>query len=288
MSESLKFAQYFMENYSRSAVGVIQQMPVDMASGFIDDIDDSLSILTLKNMLPTAAVRCLEAMPASSASRYLNQLNAKDAANILRCASDRVRKRLLEGLSRRHAFRTSMMLRYPKTLVGGWMDTITVCLQPDDLIVKARNRVIECGYTYRDVVVVNGENEILGVVSMLALLQHRNTKQVVAEIMRPVENPIVASLTLEKGIEWKAWLKQDTLPVIDGDSKLVGIVRFVDLWGAIADSSSAELVKRSNIHVFGVLEICSVRMADLMTAMLSINQSSGELPSKLSRGSSHG
>ncbi len=269
MSERLRLAEYYVGHHCDTAVGAIQQMPADAASQLIEAIEDSLSILILKTMLPTAAARCLEAMSVSSAAKYLTRLNAKDAAAILRYSSDASRQALLGKFSRRHALRISILLRYPKTLVGAWMDSVMVSLQPDTGIADAKAQVMEGKYDYRDIYVVNRHNEVVGAVSVIDLLQHKDTDQTVAKIMNPVNSPIVASLTLEQGIDWEAWMEFDTLPVVDHESKFVGIVRFVDLWGALVDSPTVERLNESNDNIFGIVEIYCNRLADLMAATLA-------------------
>lgn len=269
MSERLKLAEYYVGHHSDTAIGAIQQMPAEAAGQLIEAIEDSLSIMTLKSMLPTAAARCLEAMSVASASKYLNRLNAKDAAAILRYASEQSRKKLLAKLSRRHTLRISILLRYPKTLVGAWMDSIMVSFQSDIAITDARAQVNDGNYIYRDIYVVNNHNEVLGAVSMIDLLQYEQANQAISEIMNPVDKPIVASLTLEQGIEWEAWTECDTLPVVDHDGKLVGIVRFVDLWSALVETPTTDSISASNDNVFGIVEIYCQRLADLMAAVLS-------------------
>ena len=273
MSESLKLTEYFVGHHSDLAIDAIQQMPANTAGELIEAFEDSLSILTLKNMLPTAAIRCLQTVPQASAIRYLNRLNAKDAAAILRYASEPFRKTLLGELNRRHALSISILLRYPKTLVGAWMDTVAVSLQADTLISEARIQVIDGSYVYGDIYVVSSHNEVLGSVPLIELLQHENTEDAVSKIMKPISKPIVASLTLEQGVEWESWLEQDTLPVVDQDRKLVGIVRFVDLWGALVDTPTTEPDDESGADVFGIVEVYCIRLADLLTAMLTAKPS---------------
>ncbi len=268
MSERLKLAEYFVGHHSDAAIGAIQQMPADTATEIIEAIDDSLSIRTLKTLLPAKAAQCLETMSGTSASKYLNRLNAKDAAAILRYMGEEPRKTLLGKLTRRHALRVSILLRYPQSLVGGWMDTVKVCLQPDTLVSDARAQVAQSNYNYSEVYIASSQNQVMGSVSLVDLL-HANHDLTVNEIMKPVGKPINASLTLDEGIEWESWAQTDILPVIDSESNLVGIVRFVDLWGALVDVSPPEKIDDANTNIFGILEVYCLRLADLATAMLS-------------------
>ncbi len=269
MSERLKIAEYFVSRYSAAAVSAIQQLQAEEAGEFIEAIEDSLSVLALRSMLPTAAARCVEAMPRASATKYLNRLSPKDAAAILRNTGEEARTALLGMLSRRQALRISITLRYQNSLVGAWMDTAAICCRADMLIAEAKKLVIDEGYIYSRVYVINEQNEALGSVSLIELLQHVDERQSVSRIMNSSIKPIYASLTLEQAVEWDEWADADILPVIDRDQKFVGIVRFVDLWGAMAESSPADPVSKPNADVLGFAEIYCLRLADMMVAALS-------------------
>lgn len=269
MSERLKLAEYFVEHYNAAAVGALQQMPSDAAGEMIEAIDDSISISTLRSMLPAAAARCLASLPSASSARYLNRMGAKEVASILRYMKESKRKRLLPQLSRRHAVRVSILLRYPKALVGAWMDSVTVCFQAQTSVSDARLQVVEEGYAYSEIYVVGDDNRVLGAVPFIDLMQRGDKDASVAAIMKPAAKPIYASLTLKQAMEWSDWSEQDTLPVIDRDEKLIGIVRFIDLWGAMTTSASPDRDSSSQSQVLGITEVCCLGLADLMTAALS-------------------
>lgn len=269
MSERLKLAEYFVEHYSTVAVGALQQMPTNAAGEMIEAIDDSISVSTLRSMLPAAAAKCLASVPPDSSAKYLNRMGAKEVAAILRHMKESRRKELLRKLSRRHSVRVSILLRYPRPLVGAWMDSVTVCFQTKTSISDAKLQVVDEGYAYSDIYVVGDDNRVLGAVPFIDLMQLSETDGSVAVVMKPAAKPIYASLTLRQAIEWSDWSEQDTLPVIDRDQKLIGIVRFVDLWGAMTASSSFGRNDVSNSQVFGITEVCCLGLADLMTAVLS-------------------
>lgn len=269
MSERLKLAEYFVEHHNAVAIGALQQMPANAAGEMIEAIDDSLSVSTLVSMLPAVAAKCLTSVPSASAAKYLNQMGAKEVAAILRYTKEPTRKKLLGQLSRRHSLRVSILLRYPKPLVGAWMDSVTVCFQVQTSVSDAKLQVVDEGYTYNEIYVVGEDNHVLGVVPFIDLLQSSESEDSVAAIMKPAAKPIYASLTLKQAIEGSNWSEQDTLPVIDRDQKLIGIVRFIDLWGAMTASSTFDRDDTSHSQVFGITEFCCLSLADLMAAALS-------------------
>lgn len=273
MSEGLKLAEYFVRRYNAAAVSAMQEMQADAAGELIDAIDDSLSVLTLRSMLPSTAAKCIESISKSSATKYISSLNPKEAASILRYTTDEVRDALLAKLPRRQAIRVSMLLRYQSSLVGAWMETASVTFRVDTDIADAKGQVIDEAYVYSQIYVVDDLNEVIGAVSMVELLQQNGEGKSVSSIMNAPVEPIYASSTLRQAVESPNWKKSDVVPVIDRDRKLIGIVRFIDLWGALEEPSSrTERAVQSHSEVLGVAEIYCLRLADVMVAALSANR----------------
>ncbi len=273
MSEGLKLAEYFVRQYNTAAVSAMQEMQADAAGELIDAIDDSLSVLTLRSMLPRTAAKCIETISKASATKYISCLKPKEAAAILRYTTDEVRDALLAKLPRRQAIRVSMLLRYQSSLVGAWMETASVTFCGDTRIADAKGQVIDEAYVYSQIYVVDDLNELIGAVSMVELLQQKGEEQSVSSIMNLPVEPIYASSTLRQAVESPLWKNSDVLPVIDRDRKLIGIVRFIDLWGALEEpSSTTERAVQSHFEVLGVAEIYCLRLADVMVAALSANR----------------
>ena len=273
MSEGLKLAEYFVRQYNAAAVSAMQEMQADAAGELIDAIDDSLSVLTLRSMLPRTAAKCIETIAQASAIKYISSLKPKEAAAILRYTTDEVRDALLSKLPRRQAIRVSMLLRYQSSLVGAWMETASVTFRGDTRIADAKGQVFDEAYVYSQIYVVDDLNEVIGAVSMVDLLQQKDEEQSVSSIMNTLVAPIFASLTLRQAVESPVWKNSDILPVIDRDQKLIGIVRFIDLWGALEEpSSTTERAVQSHFEVLGVAEIYCLRLADVMVAALSANR----------------
>ncbi len=274
MSERLKLAEYFVTHYGTSAVDAIQQMDAQVAGEFIEGIDDSLSVQALRSMLPASAVSCIDAIPKSSAARYLNQLSTKEAAAILRYASEELRNALMKMLSRRQALGVSIALRFQESLVGAWIDTSTVGLHRDTSAKEARKQLVDRRDVYSHAFVVNGRNEVIGQVSLSELMQ-ADENQPIANLMKSSVQPIYASLTLQQAVELERWGDNDALPVIDRNRKMVGVVRFIDLWRAMLELSPVNSqLSQTHSDVLGVAEMYYLRLADLMDAALSSKHTS--------------
>lgn len=273
MSEGLKLAEYFVRQYNAAAISAMQEMQADAVGELIDAIDDSLSVLTLRSMLPRTAAECIETISNASATKYVSCLKPKETAAILRYTTDEVRDALLAKLPRRQAIRISMLLRYQSSLVGAWMETASVTFRSDTRIADAKGQVIDEAYVYSQIYVVDDLNEMIGAVSMVDLLQQTHEEQSVSSIMNTPIEPIYASLTLRQAVESPLWKHSDVLPVIDRDRKLIGIVRFIDLWAALEEpSTTTERAVQSHFEVLGVAEIYCLRLADVMVAALSANR----------------
>ena len=267
-SETLKFAQHFVENHSYEAARAIEELPSDVAGDFLNAISNRASESVLAAMVPYHAARCVEAMKALPAAKYLSDITAQASSRILRQVSSESRQNLLAAMPRHKALYVSLLLSYPQSLVGAWMDPAVYPLDADESVNIAKNKISSQHYSHSVVYVVDNNNHLLGGVSLIDLIQHKDENASLKSIAKDAVTPIFASTTIGRAIKPETWEMHDILPVIDRERQLIGVVRYGDLRRATSSPPNVKSALNDDRNLLGITESFCLGLADLIKTSL--------------------
>jgi len=269
MSERLQLAEHFVASHGKSAARALEELPADIAGCLIDTISDPMSLSALKSMLPYHAAKCITAIPAPAGSKYLAAMPPRDAASILRHTDEVSRKNLIDLLPRRQAVRVSLILGYPQSLVGAWMDPLTPSLPVSNIVADAKKRIANAGYDHSIVFIVDDDNKVRGSVSLARLLLRAKDDMSLSTLMENGPRGVLASTSLERAFADQGWAAYDTLPVIDRNERFIGVLRYAELRAALTRPSIANRTAGGGDDLLGITEACYLGLADLMAATLA-------------------
>ncbi len=269
MSERLRLAEHFIDTHGRAAARALEELPAEIAGSLIDAIADPLSLSSLKNMLPYHAARCLVAMAPDAGSKYLASLAPRDAAAILRHMEARAAEERVALLPKRQALRVSLIMGYPQSLVGAWMDPLALTLPVTGTVGDARTRLRNEGYEHSVVFIVDDENRVRGSVSLVELLLRADDATSLSTLMVDEFDFLLASSTLERALDDKGWFGADILPVIDRGGGIIGVLRFGVLRRALIRSPGVEQEQDEVGGLLGISEACYLGLADLLAVSLA-------------------
>jgi Mg/Co/Ni transporter MgtE len=272
MSERLQLAEHFIQSHGQNAARALESMPPDIAGGLIDTISDPLSVAALKTMLPYNAAKCILAMSPTSGSKYLASLTVREAAAILRHTDVESRKNLIDLLPRQKAIRVALILGYPQSLVGAWIDPIAMSLPITGNVADARLRIANEGYDHSTIFMVDDTNRIRGSVSLVQLLLQAQDEVSLSALSQNVPGTLRASMTLENAFDSKGWSEADLLPVTDREDRFIGVLRYADLRRALTKPSIAVRAAEGGDNLLGITEACYLGLADLMATTLADNR----------------
>jgi len=267
-SETLKFAEHFAKNHSYEAAQVIENLPTEASGEFLNAISDRASESVLAAMLPYHAAKCIEAMRSTPAARYLADITAQASSRILRQVSVETRQKLLAAMPRHKALHVSLILSYPQSLVGAWMDPAVFPLAAHESVKNARSKITDQHYSHGVIYAVDDNNCVRAAVSLIALLQCKNDDISLKSVSSDTAAPIFASTTVGKAIRPEIWGNHDILPVIDRERQLVGVVRYGDLRRATGTPPSKNFTSHDDRNLLGITESFCLGLAEMMKTTL--------------------
>ncbi len=238
-----------------SASEVFAYMESDMQKLLIEAFSDAELRDVIEELFMDDAVDIIEEMPASVAKRILHQ-------------TDAATRKLINRL-----------LAYPEDSAGSIMTTEYIDLKKHMTVDEAFDRIRTRGVdteTIYTCYVIDASRHLLGVVSVKDLLLNPKEK-IISEIMD--DNVIFANTLDDKEEVANQFDKYDlmALPVVDTESRLVGIVTVDDAIDVIQDEATEDIEKMAAIlssddksyFKTSILSTFKARIPWLMFLMLS-------------------
>jgi magnesium transporter len=195
----------------------------------------------LLHLSPGPAARLLEQLDESSFAKLFARLDPGRALPILARLADDVLEERLSQLPTGLAQEYRELLSYPQNTAGSLMDPKVAAFHPHetvkhvlDRIRKARDRRI------LDVCVVDDEGRLTGVVP----LQHVAVAEPTQQVQDLIEGEPIAATSMDPREDIVALFEQRklaSLPVVDSERRLLGIIRYGALVEAAQEEMSSDL-----------------------------------------------
>lgn len=175
--------------------------------------------------------KMITAMSEKEAASILNELYADDAADLLEEMPANVVKKLLAAASPETRRDINHLLNYPEYSAGSLMTVEFVDLKENLTVAQAIERIRKIGIdseTINVCYVLDSNRKLLGTVALRYLLL-RGQDEIIGDIMH--ENVVTIQTTDDQEEVARTFQKYDftTMPVVDSESRLVGIITVDDV-----------------------------------------------------------
>jgi Mg/Co/Ni transporter MgtE len=225
MADSAELAVAYLANHPVEAARVLEALPTAAASALFASVAAPQAAGALSAMLPTAAARILAALPEARAAALAAAANTQGLVAILRHVPPELRTRIIGGLPAPAAIAAQMRLGFPDDTVGAWTDTDIVAVPAATNVAAVLERLRaapESGLEH--VFVVDTAQHLQGCVGMHALLR-ADERATAGSLARPVAARLAALMPLASVRGSVAWEHAQTLPVVDREQRLIGVLR---------------------------------------------------------------
>lgn len=262
----LKMAIHFLSEEPRFAARKLEQAKLEHAVLLLRTSPPTVAANVFKHMLPQSAAEALVSMDDDNAGAILSTLSVADISAILRHVEEQSRMRLLELLPMRKRSRCLTLLTYPSYTVGALIETDALVLESsmraDEALLRAKKRTYS---NAQDVYVLGNQRQVVGTLSLYALLQ-KPAYAVIEDFMGKRPPTISGYTEISAALSIPAWLKTDSMAVVNRNKEYVGIIHHYSLRQAL----SIKTRKRRVRHSFPV-ELVSAYGSVLASLADSIN-----------------
>lgn len=195
----------------------------------------------LSHMSPAMASDTLATMTQKLALRVVPELSPGDAATLLSRLDEERRVALLKRLPKAVANEVRAFMEYPAESVGSLMDA-RVFAMPEDLTVEETIQQVRtrAAKDLHDVYVVDRKRHLVGVLSLRDLLLFDPNERLQSVMRRDVPK-IHPMENREEIVELFTAQRLVTIPVVDLDERLLGVIKNEDIIKASQEDATADL-----------------------------------------------
>jgi Mg/Co/Ni transporter MgtE len=227
--EGLGLSLRFVEQHPREAAAVLEAQLPETAAAFLGEIPVRTAAAVMACMLPFHAARCVRKLAPENAAALLAQMNAVAGVAMLRQVSERRAEDLIARLPTRRAAALRMLLGYPVTTVGAWMDARVPLLSDDDTVGGAIRRLRREDWDLESFLyVIDRERRLSGRLRSGVLLRS-GVRTPLRALLEPAPATLLARADLLSVRELPAWDDGEALPVVRRSGELIGLLRYAGL-----------------------------------------------------------
>ena len=240
---------------------LVTMNPSDIAALFTDLEEKQIPLMfrllpkeqaaeTFVEMEPDAQELLIRGFSDNELKEVLDELYVDDAADLVEEMPANVVKRILKNADPEMRSSINQILRYPDNSAGSIMTTEYVSLRPNMTVEEAILRIRRQGIdkeTIYTCYVTDKDRTLIGLVTVKDLLLAEDDETPISEIM--LTNLISVTTRTDQEEVARMFSKYNflALPVVDGESRMVGIVTFDDAMDVMEDEATEDIEMMSGM-----------------------------------------
>ena len=190
----------------------------------------------LKDLFPSVSLRYLASL--------VNLLQPDDAADIYNLMSEESRAEVLRRIDADLAKQVRQLAAYEEESAGGIMTSAFLAVHEDSTVKAALQSVKEAEELETDVVyVIDHQGELKGFLTIQEILQEAESGQSIESIMDPKIFSVLVDADQEEVLRQASIYGLSTVPVIDHNKVLVGIVTNDDIVTVQEDEANEDIYR---------------------------------------------
>lgn len=265
MSGREDLAAAYLRLHPESAARHLETMPADQTNAVLNAVDAATAAPVLGHMLPTCAAQCIERQSPADGALLLERLGSRESVAVLRHLQSEHREAVLSALGPQWLMAFKLLLSYPTSTVGAWVEPRVLTLPDDCTAGEARDRIARSHQVApARIYVLDRSRRVRGAVRGLALLQVSSRKQI-ASILEPAET-LWARDPLATAQEHGIWERYTEAPVVNRDEEFIGIISYVDLRKAFREVNRVQEPKGDR-EIAEVTELIAIGAGSLWRSL---------------------
>ncbi len=210
---------------------ILEEMDVNYRNKVFESLDENLAADTLEEIEPEIQADILEAMSHSKAAEVLDSMPNDEIADILDEVDEETAEKILMNLEKEDADEVRTLMEYEEETVGSIMNKDFICfnvnISTQETIELLRELKPEAEVAYY-IYLIDDKEKLQGVVSLRNLVVAPPSSKL-KEIMDDSVIKVRDYESIEDSIETAVKYNLLSLPVVDENNKLCGIVIMSDI-----------------------------------------------------------
>lgn len=231
----------YLRSYPAEAACLFDDAQPEIAARFLQQEPPALAAMVLRYVEPEQASKIIAAADQAGASNLVSAMDPGYAAKLFGYLDDASRMRLLETLPRALADEIAAILTFPPGTAGSLMDARVTIFHPDTTVRAALEKIR--GLRDRritDLVLTDREGTFHGTVRLQDVVG-ADPELLLAELQSPRRLSVHPMTQRDEVVELLNEQRLSSLPVVDLQNQVVGIIRQAGLVEAVQEDAAADL-----------------------------------------------
>jgi len=233
--------QGFLQLYPADAARSLDSRPIPEIVRVLEAEPAPRAAAVFEQLTAEVAAQVLERMKREPARQILAELDPGRAAPLLARLDENARTELLALLDRATAKELQLLMTYPPDSAGHMMDPRATTFRHDATAREALGRIRALRHRrIHDVYLVNQEGRLVGVVALQELALAAPSQRL-EEFVRGAPASVHAMAGREEVVDLLTRLKLPSVPVVDVENRVIGVIRHEALITAAQEEASADI-----------------------------------------------
>ena len=231
----------YLDRFPSEAVEILNSLSLEELGEFLGSLEPVRAAAVLEKLSDLVAADCLAQLDESAWRRIAARLDPYRAALMISRLAEEQREALLKVLDTPLANEIRELMSYPADSAGSIMDTRILSFGPRDTV---RDALARLGKWHRRdtryVLVTNSDGQLLGVLTLsdVALAPPRQRLEQLIKDPAPHINAMAPKVEVLNVLTAS---RVGMLPVVDGQQKLLGVIRQEGIIQAVKEDATADL-----------------------------------------------
>ena len=233
----------YLRRWPAEAAEILDALPDTALAEAVSGADPGALAGTMEYLNPLKASAIFDVLPREHQLVVLERAAPRLAITLLGELPEEARSELLEGLRPVAREDLQRLLAFPENTAGRLMERSFVGARADMTVGEALQRLHESSVRRaRSLFVITPDHRLAGRVDIQDLALASGDEPL-RDHMQPVEGFVTAMDPREDVVDLLDRSRLDSVPVVDADGRLMGVVRYRTLFRAIEDVATADMQK---------------------------------------------
>ncbi len=234
----------YARRYPAEAAEQLDALPVRDLAGAARDLVPADLAVVMEYLSPLKNAALFQLLDRDAQHAILERAVPRVAIAILNELEDEARDTLLGELHPTVRDDLTRLLTFPENTAGRLMDQAFVGARAVMTVSEALRQLQESQIRRaRSLFVITPDQRLAGRVDIQDLALATSGEEPLRNFMQPVEGFVTTLAPREEVVDLLDRTRLDSVPVVDADGKLMGVVRYRSLFRAIEDVATADLQK---------------------------------------------
>ena len=240
---SLALGNEYLRRHPVAAAERLEAIPDRELEPVVKELDPAALVVAAEYLSPPKALAVFALLPREARVRVLEAAAPRLAVTLVAQLPERDREAQLRDLRPLARDDIKRLMSYPENSAGRLMDRSFLAVQATMTVGEVLKRLQESPVrSARSLFVVTRNAQVAGRIDIQDLALSA-ADQPVSALVQPVSEMVTAQTSREELVDLLDRSRLDSVPVVDTERRLVGVVRYRSLFRAIEDVATADLQK---------------------------------------------